>query len=120
MAAAIETGTFVVSTTGLTATMQVTAHYARSGNIVVLYVPSVSGTSNSTSFTLTGLPAGLTPLVSQGFAAIIGQDNGALFAGHARVLSTGVIQFLRNISATGFTNSGTKGSDHLNVAYILE
>lgn len=120
MAAAIEKGTFVLTATGLTTTVQVTAHYARSGSIVVLYIPPVSGTSNATTYTLTGLPAALKPANDQGFIPVIVQNNGTLAHGYMRVLTTGVIQFLHNFSGSGFTASGLKGSDHLNASYILE
>jgi hypothetical protein len=52
---------FTVTGTGFTVNPTGTARYTKAGKIVTLYIPALDGTSNDTTFTLTGLPAELTP-----------------------------------------------------------
>lgn len=120
MAAAIETGSFVLTTTGLNPNITVTVQYARSGSIVVLFIPNVSGTSNATTFTLTGVPAALRPLTNQGLQNNIFVDNTSSVAiGAAQVLTTGVIDFRFALTGAGWTASGTKATSAMNLVYLL-
>ncbi len=58
---AVASGTFTMTGTGFTANPTGTAIWQRVGRMVFLVCPSLTGTSNSTAFTLTGLPAVITP-----------------------------------------------------------
>ena len=85
--------------------------WVRTGNVVVLELPTVTCTSNATSWTWTGLPASIRPpngWTGAALACIV--DNGAQTCGNgaAAIDSAGVINFLRNASTTGWTASGNK------------
>ena len=68
-------GTFTVTATGFTTTVTGTARYVRVGKQVTLRLPALGGTSNATTFTLTGIPAGLVA-GDQAHVPVIVQDNG--------------------------------------------
>ena len=103
-------GTFTITLTGMTATITGTAAYSITNNVVTLFIPPLTGTSNTTSMTATGLPAAIQPTTAHsGFSAWL-EDNTALFTNSQRVdISGGTVTFFIANSATGFTNSGTKG-----------
>jgi len=120
-------GTFTVTATGLTTAPTGTATWSRVGNLVLLNLPLVTGTSNSTGFSFTGLPAAIQPAtLTQQIAlpASTVENAGALLSASASILITagsGTITFLNNGSATGFTNTATgKGLDaSVTVGYLL-
>lgn len=75
---AITSGTFTATLTGMTSATTGTVNYSATNNVCTLWVNSpITGTSNSTALTLTGIPAACTP-VSQSRQAICGsmEDNG--------------------------------------------
>jgi hypothetical protein len=97
-------------------------NWTRSGNLVTLYASAaITGTSNATTFTMTGLPTELTPAAAEQKIFTWGlEDNTTtnLF-GQANIASTGIITFNLAVAGTtspyylsgtgGFTASGTKG-----------
>jgi hypothetical protein len=114
-----EEGTFTGTLTGVTTTVTGTLHYTRIGKIVTLYIPPLTGTSNTTLCRITGLPASIVPasgrthnIVAEGIT-----DNGTEYAGIIsvnEVAGAGQLELLfrtaANVAATPtFTNSGTKG-----------
>jgi hypothetical protein len=111
-------GTFTGTLTGCTTSPTATLRYVKVGSLVTLFIPSagdgLSGTSNSTAMTITGMPSGILPSRTQTLAFPSVGDNSALIgdgeAVHAQISASGVITFLINGSATGFTGSGTKGT----------
>jgi fibronectin-binding autotransporter adhesin len=59
-------GTFTATQTGCTTSPTYTVSYTQIGNVITLTIPQETGiASNSTSKTLTGLPAGLQPATTQ-------------------------------------------------------
>lgn len=58
-------GTFTVTLTGVDAVVTATAAYVLIGNMVILYLPTLSGTSNSTSKGISGIPAAIRPANAQ-------------------------------------------------------
>src|SRR5262249_16354626 len=54
-------GTFTATGAGFSSPPTGTATWYKIGNSVTLNLPALSGTSNSTSFTITGLPAAIQP-----------------------------------------------------------
>lgn len=114
-------GTYTATLTGCTTSPTVTARYVRTGNTVTIYIPSVNATSNATTCTLTGAPAAIQPARDQGFIPVVVQNNSALLIGCARMLTTGTIDLRPGaVSATSWTNTGTKGSDFINLTYNLD
>mgnify|MGYP001568903255 CR=1 FL=1 len=73
----ITTGTFTITGTGFTVNPTGTARWIKDtlSNFVCLFIPELTGTSNATTFTLTGLPADVTP-TRQAFQYAFGQDAG--------------------------------------------
>jgi hypothetical protein len=89
-----------------------TITYRKNGTLVTLLMPQTVGTSNATTFTLTGIPALLRPqtILNQNQPIIGLQDNGALVAGGlANVQATGVIQFFKDGTQPVWTAAGAKG-----------
>lgn len=95
-----------------------TIYYCKIGAHVTLFVPSagsgLSGTSNATSMTITGMPAAIRPTRTQIVQFPGVGDNSALIGDGEQILAqidtAGVITFLINGSSTAFTASGTKGT----------
>jgi hypothetical protein len=54
---AISSGSFTVTATGFTASITGTAYWQKINTFVTIFIPALSGTSNATTFTLTGIPA---------------------------------------------------------------
>lgn len=112
--------TFPITYTGMTATTTGTAVFSRQGNQVTLTLPALTGTSNSTSFTATGLPASLQPLAQAHLivAPNFFESNGAATnATIALAVSSGTITFGIPTNLTtntaGWAAAGTKGTSQL-------
>ena len=101
-------GSFTVTGTGFTVPPTGTARYVRAGNLVSLFVPVLTGTSNATTFTLTGLPAAVTPTQTVLVPVLI-DDNTVTALGLARLTaaSTTITLFTGAFSAV-WTAAGTK------------
>jgi hypothetical protein len=101
------TGTCTLTATGYTTTVTVTARYYKFDRMVLLGIPTVTGTSNAQTLTLTGLPALLTPDASVAHHQVVhGRDNG-LDADALLVLGT-TSTVTRNLSGNAWTASGEK------------
>jgi hypothetical protein len=115
-------GTFTATLTGCTTSPTGTATWYRAGNIVTLVLPVLTGVSNSTSMTITGLPAGIQPatLPDQSSRLAIAVDNGANVDALARIQDgSGTITIFKT-SLANFTSSGTKGlSVESVITYLL-
>lgn len=112
-----ESGSFTATLTGFSGTVTGTVNYQRTGDIVMLCAPSaISGTSNTTSLVLSGIPVALRPSsTAVGFVTctINAGNSGRLSI--ASISSAGEITFeiyssiTASPSSSGFTNTGTKG-----------
>lgn len=110
-------GSFTATLTGMTTTVtgtvfyRITANSAGTGKLCVLYnIDAITGTSNTTAMTMTGLPAACQPTALSRSTLIAVQDNTTAVTANASV-NGGTVTFGMGagFSATGFTNSGTKG-----------
>lgn len=108
-------GSFTGTLTGMGGATTGTVYYTTNGNVVHLYVTgNITGTSNATSMTLTGLPSNVQPTQAQWGTSINMLDNSTAITGYWR-FSAGaysVVKFsgaLTNFTDTGFTAAGTKG-----------
>ncbi len=113
------TGTFTATLTGCTTSPTGTVAYTVKGNFVTLQFPDITGTSNASTFTLTGLPSALRPVTADLAASVpVVLDNSAAAYGvYASVsYTTGVITFYKNGS---WTSSGTKGVNRFIMTYSL-
>ena len=125
------TGTFTGTLTGMTATINATFTYKIVGNLAtVICTSGCSGTSNSTSFTMTGLPSNLQPASVDSFVTCNLQDNSSnLISGLCEIThATGTVTFARSVvsgtvvtfSNSGFTSSGSKGLNGTSFTYTLQ
>lgn len=116
-------GSATVTLTGVTTTVTGTAFWVRMGNIAAAIFPAMTGTSNSTACTVTGLPSAVAPIHTQVLplppAAL---ENNTVISTSANnicaAFATGSSSTLTLEwgSALGFTASGTKG---INQSFIL-
>lgn len=104
-------GTFTATLTGMSGTVTGTITYRVTLGFMVTLQGSISGTSNATSMTLTGIPAFLIPATLGAAITCLLQDNGVTKGGWGTINTGGVITFGIGIdnNVSGFTNSGTKG-----------
>jgi hypothetical protein len=117
-------GTFTGTFTGFTGSVTGTVYWARAGNSIVMTIPAVTGTSNTTAMTMTGIPATIQPSSTAGALSPIAQleDSGTTSqTGMLVSVTSGTMTFYKGGSSTGFTNSGTKGTGAtaLTVVYNL-
>ena len=115
-----EEGTFTATATGMTTSPTGTVKYTRVGNQVTLNIPSISGTSNSNSFQLTGLPTQLQP-ASVNMMLFRAFDNGVDKVCMIYITNSNTITLFNNLTGAGssWTNSGSKGTDLNTVTYTL-
>jgi hypothetical protein len=119
-------GSFTATLTGCTTSPTATAYYAKAGNVVVIYIPTVTATSNAATCTLTGAPAAIFPTRTQWVAVPDGMmiDNGAVVQASASKgcyiqVGTGALVTF-GISGGSWTSSGTKGINNPHtITYLL-
>jgi hypothetical protein len=111
-------GSFTATGTGFATPPTGTARYVQLGKLVVLYLPDLQQTSNATTFTVTGLPAGLTPPLNSWHWAPI-TDNGIDAFGFVQLIATdAVLHVFSGLSLT-FTNSGAKRLYPVTIPYLF-
>lgn len=118
----IASGTITLLATGFITVPSPSVTYRKVNGIVTLFIPTLSGTSNANTFTLTGLPPELTPSQDQGHEFLFINDNGVGAQGAISVLSTGVITLYptpSNLGAATWTASGVKAAIRKNLIYHL-
>lgn len=113
--------TFTGTLTGFTATITGTVRYQRRGRIATLYIPLLTGTSNTTACTMTGMPTDVRPARAQDMLVAI-TDNGTNAVGWASIATSGVITLAPTVAnnAAGWTNSGTKALRLQTITYPLD
>lgn len=103
-----KSGTFTGTLTGCTTSPTATFGYVLDGNHVTIRMPGLTATSNASTCTVTGLPAEIVPINNQNFTIPI-TDNGTNALGIVQFNSDGKLHLFKDINASGFTSSGTKG-----------
>jgi hypothetical protein len=115
--------TYTVTLTGINGTdPTATALFRREGRVVRLYIPAgLTGTSDTTAATLTGMPAVIRPQRAQLFPVHI-TDNGTAAVGWCSVATSGVMTLYKDatLNATGWTSSGTKAISEQTVGWSLD
>jgi hypothetical protein len=104
--------------TGVTGAPMGLASFVRQGTLITANIPLITGTSNSTSATLTGLPEALRPSVDRPIQAIV-QDSTGITMGLMTVQSGGNIVLSADVGGGAFTSSGTKGVRPQTVTWTL-
>jgi hypothetical protein len=111
-------GTYTATLTGCTTSPTYTVQYTLTGNVVTLRVGPVTGTSNSSAKSLTGMPSSLWPATQNRFV-VIGLDNGSSGAPCTlNIETTGVMNLYYNVENT-WTTSGTFTMRTMTVTYTL-
>jgi len=96
--------------TGCTTSPTYTIRYTVIGNTVTLNIPDWTATSNTTSKTITGMPAALYPARTQ-YGLMASSDNGGSYvAAQFRVSTAGVLTFTATAGGNVWTGSGTAAS----------
>jgi hypothetical protein len=116
-------GTFAVAATGFSSgTTTGVATWRIIFNIAVVNLPTFVGTSNSTSFTITGIPAFLVPATCSGHFAVGATDNGSeVGAANCQVLAgSNVYVYANGGSVTGWTPTGGKAGGFCTLTYLLD
>jgi hypothetical protein len=124
-AAAVDSGTYTGSYAGFTTTPSNTIAWVRVGRMVILSIPIVSATSNSTTTNENGgnMPTSIRPSTNLACPEVQCVNSGAIARAQPIVQSTGDIIFGLN-GTGGWTNSGTKGignvSGRVQVVYYID
>lgn len=109
-----------LTATGMTTSPTGTAYLVRAGNKVTMEVPYITGTSNATTFTLTGIPTAFRPTGGNRDFLIHVVDNGSVFGlGMGRIDTSGVITLFKDPNGSAFTNTGTKSVGAINISYVI-
>lgn len=118
-----ESGTFVLTATGMTAVVTGSVLYRRVENFVSLFLPAVFiGTSNATTFTLTGLPTNLIPSINQGHEPAMVINNAVRQQGAMSLDNAGLITVystISDLSAATWTAANQKGLSNKQYSYHL-
>lgn len=116
-----DTGTFNLTLTGCTTAPTAAASWTRIGKLVLLNIASATAVSNSTGFTLTGLPAVIQPASLSSTLFAFAENNGVATIAQAQVVAgSGTITLLLGGLAAGWNNAGAKGILGTTLAYLLE
>jgi hypothetical protein len=125
---AVSVGSFTGTLTGYAVNPTGTVSYRIIGNLCTLYVATaITGTSNATSLTMTGLPAAVRPTIHRAVPCYLTDNSDNDVLGSALVQDDGSILFYRNVVSASvvrrsqtFTNTATKGiQDDWTVSYPL-
>jgi hypothetical protein len=109
----IAQGSYTGTTIGISGTPTVTVQYQLVGKIVILTIPSIFGTSTSTSFSISGAPAVITPATTRsiGTHAVFEDNSTTGFAADAQIDSGGTLQFniLKTNAVANFVTADSAG-----------
>ena len=116
----VDSGTFTGTLTGMTATVNTTCTFFRIGKFVAIFLGVGAGTSNATTFTMTGLPAELQPAANTYVCGGVSlENNGLSVLGSADISPSGTISFYNGAFGATWTSSGAKGMNNGLVYYLL-
>jgi len=116
----ITQGTFTATATGMTTSPTGTAKYSVNNGAVTLDLPNISGTSNATTFTLTGAPAAIRPVADKDIICRVQDNGGAITVGLLRVKTTGVLEIYSSAAGNAFTVAGAKSINSMSLSYTLQ
>jgi hypothetical protein len=111
--------TFTATATGMTTAPTGTVAFVRVGNAVTITIPAITGTSNATSFTLTGGPTTMRPSAARIIPVRVQDNGGAITWGMASIGTDGVITLSKDAAAGAFTASGTKSIAISSASYSI-
>ena len=112
-------GSFTITGNGFSGSVTGTAEYNVNGKIAILSLPALSGTSNSTSFTLSGLPNILVPTSSRNVAAVQVTNAGVGSLGSLTVNTNNTITVSSGLLGSLFGALLTKGCSKQDIVYLI-
>lgn len=119
-------GRFTGTWTGMTTTVTGVIKWQVTGKLVTLFLPQTTGTSNSSSMTITGLPEELYPITTTPTIPVTVIDNGVIKAGLAIIgldgvinIEIGIISTNRMLYSNDFATSSSKGTPKIPISYEL-
>ena len=112
-------GSYTATATGMTTSPTGTIIYSRVGKSVTMSIPNIFGTSNATTFTLTGGNAAMKPTSNRVAQVVVSDNGGSAVMAIAIIGTNGIIQLFANLSGTGFTASGTKSVGECTLSYVI-
>lgn len=112
-------GSFTATGTGFTVAPTVAVIYRISGGVCFLSIPdgSMTGTSNATSFTITGVPTICQPSGLRTLGPALMVDNTTAVLGHASI-TAGTITLTSTLGGV-FTATGTKTLSRSEFEWVL-
>lgn len=113
------TGSDTFTLTGCTTSPTGVARTVKQRSQVTVYLPTITGTSNTTAATLTGLPAAFIPARTQIVLARV-TNNGTTAVGLVQIDTGGVITLYADVGGAAFTASGTKGVQNTTITYSCD
>lgn len=112
-------GTFIITATGMTASVTGIAEWMKRGSNVSLLIPLLLGTSNATTFTLTGLPVQIVPTRKSHHVVLV-HDNGSNAIGFLLCnAGSSVLTLFPSATGTNWTASGAKGIGEHFIHYTM-
>jgi hypothetical protein len=117
-------GTFTMTYSGFTSSVTGVAVWTRVGNLVTLYFPAATGTSNATTMTGTGMPTNIRPARAHNYrVGQVFESSGSFSYGTVTIGTNGTCTFEFNAESFGggnFSASGTKGvTVSFTLSYLL-
>ena len=117
-----ETGSFTGTWTGMATTVTGTIYWQKIGDVVSLIMPFVYGTSNTVSFTITGVPVAIHP-ASQQYTNGTSINLGVSRISFVTISTSGVMEFTNGTTdgggSGGYSTSGFKGTHKHVISYHL-
>jgi len=110
---------FTATATGLTTSLTGTVYYRKVGDLVTLDLPIIGGTSNATTFTLTGMPAAIIPATLKGYVPCSVSNAGTYGIGLIAITTGGEIAVFSTANGDAFTDSGGKTLLGGSISYTL-
>jgi hypothetical protein len=102
----------------MSTTVTGTARYVKIGTQVTLMLGELSGTSNATTFTMTGLPALLVPVANVRAWCYVHDGTGLGFSSVFIPAASNVITVYRNAAQAAWTASGLKAVYDPTMTYL--
>ena len=115
-------GTYTGTLTGVTTTVTATITYVKTGGVVTLFIPSMSGTSNATTKTITGMPSILYPVTSNGnrrYPIEIINNNSAQVLSMGNLTNAGVMNIYINPNNDAWTATGACSIGATSITYTV-
>lgn len=110
---------FTMGATGFVSPPSAAAVYQKIGNQVQMSIPALSGTSNSTAFTLTGLPVAIRPSIAKNVPAVQVQNGALAVLGSATVNTNGTITLSAGLLGALFSAALGKGVAAQEISWLV-